>query len=288
MAKSDVILPEFEKKDLPSMASGSLADTDKQVSKREMHVQTRELLQTIATLEMYRAQREVANYMELAYLRLADHPDQARDVRMTAHSARTQHIMTAGLMKKFTVTTAHIVNTLIPMTLDAVTELQSGEVVKEIFGQIIEIAEEMKIETESTQKRYLEIQAQIQENMASVSKRNKYVVDQQKKLGFQMEREQQLARAAELAQEELNEEKKRMEEELKLLQSKREQCWENTEKARVESKDSSSGRTFLDTALSPGPALSGGVQGVALNVVSATVNFFTGLFNSDKRSNNVR
>jgi hypothetical protein len=32
--------------------------------------------------------------------------------------------MTAGLMKKFTVTTAHIVNTLIPMTLDAVTELQ--------------------------------------------------------------------------------------------------------------------------------------------------------------------
>jgi hypothetical protein len=48
---------------------------------QEMHVQTRELLQTIATLEMYRAQREVANYMELAYLRLADHPDQARDVR---------------------------------------------------------------------------------------------------------------------------------------------------------------------------------------------------------------
>jgi hypothetical protein len=69
--------------------------------------------------------------------------------------------------------------------------------------------------------------------MASVSKRNKYVVDQQKKLGFQMEREQQLARAAELAQEELNEEKKRMEEELKLLQSKREQCWENTGKTRA-------------------------------------------------------
>jgi pantothenate synthetase len=69
--------------------------------------------------------------------------------------------------------------------------------------------------------------------MASLSKRNKYVVDQQKKLGFQMEREQQLARAAELAQEELNEEKKRMEEELKLLQSKQEQCWENTGKIKV-------------------------------------------------------
>ena len=66
--------------------------------------------------------------------------------------------------------------------------------------------------------------------MASVSKRNKYVVDQQKLLGFQMEREEQLARDAELAKEELNEEKQRMDEELKLLQSKREQCWENTGK----------------------------------------------------------
>lgn len=39
---------------------------------------------------------------------------------MTAHAARTQHLMTAGLMKKFTVTAAQIVNTMIPMILDAV------------------------------------------------------------------------------------------------------------------------------------------------------------------------
>lgn len=39
---------------------------------------------------------------------------------MTAHAARTQHLMTSGLMKKFTVTAAHIVNTMIPLILDAV------------------------------------------------------------------------------------------------------------------------------------------------------------------------
>lgn len=41
-------------------------------------------------------------------------------VRMTAHSARSQHLLTSGLMKKFTVTAGHIVKTMIPMILDAV------------------------------------------------------------------------------------------------------------------------------------------------------------------------
>lgn len=45
---------------------------------------------------------------------------------MTAHAARTQHLMTSGLMKKFTVTAAHIVNTMIPMILDAVELEASG------------------------------------------------------------------------------------------------------------------------------------------------------------------
>jgi len=44
-------------------------------------------------------------------------------VRMTAHSARSQHLMASGLMKKFTVTAFHIIDTMIPMILDAV-ELQ--------------------------------------------------------------------------------------------------------------------------------------------------------------------
>lgn len=39
---------------------------------------------------------------------------------MTAHDARTLHLMTSGLMEKFTVTAAHMVNTIIPLILDAV------------------------------------------------------------------------------------------------------------------------------------------------------------------------
>ncbi|KAH3786252.1 hypothetical protein DPMN_164358 [Dreissena polymorpha] len=38
------------------------------------------MVQTIAAIELYHAQREVANYLELAYLNLADHPDVAREV----------------------------------------------------------------------------------------------------------------------------------------------------------------------------------------------------------------
>ncbi|KAH3755836.1 hypothetical protein DPMN_190535 [Dreissena polymorpha] len=38
------------------------------------------MVQTIAAIELYHAQREVANYLELAYLNLADHPDVVREV----------------------------------------------------------------------------------------------------------------------------------------------------------------------------------------------------------------
>ena len=38
------------------------------------------MVQTIAFIELYHAQREVANYLQLAYLSLADHPDEARKV----------------------------------------------------------------------------------------------------------------------------------------------------------------------------------------------------------------
>ncbi|XP_053407959.1 uncharacterized protein LOC128559662 [Mercenaria mercenaria] len=192
----------------------------------ELPAETQEVLHTIATLEMYRAQREVANYLELAYLQLADHPEQAKEVRLTAHSARTQHLMTSGLMKKFTVTAAHIVNTMIPMILDAVVELQSAAVVKQIFGQIIKIAEEMKTETETTQQRYMKIQTEVQKNMASVTSRNKKVVSEKERIRVEMEREKQLAKAAKLAQEELDEEKQKMEEELTVLKSNRDKWME--------------------------------------------------------------
>ncbi|XP_053406926.1 uncharacterized protein LOC123546645 isoform X1 [Mercenaria mercenaria] len=246
----------------------------------ELPAETQEVLHTIATLEMYRAQREVANYLELAYLQLADHPEQAKEVRLTAHSARTQHLMTSGLMKKFTVTAAHIVNTMIPMILDAVVELQSAAVVKEIFGQIIKTAEEMKTETEATQQRYMEIQTEVQKNMASVTSRNKEVVSEKERIRVEMEREKQLAKAAKLAQEELDEEKQKMEEELTVLKSNRDKWMEQAGHA---GRSMGEEKTVFDSVLSPGAALGGGIGGVAVGLISAGVNFFTGLFRSDKR-----
>lgn len=38
------------------------------------------MLQANATVQLYHAQREVANYLELAYLHLSDHPDVAAEV----------------------------------------------------------------------------------------------------------------------------------------------------------------------------------------------------------------
>jgi predicted YcjX-like family ATPase len=58
--------------------------------------------------------------------------------------------------------------------------------------------------------------------MASVTSRNKEVVNEKERLKVEMEREKQLARAAKLAQEELDMEKKKYEEELKILTEDRE------------------------------------------------------------------
>ena len=69
--------------------------------------------------------------------------------------------------------------------------------------------------------RYLEIQTEVQNNMASVSSRNKEVVSEQERIKVEMEREKQLAKAAKLAQEELDIEKQKYEEELKILTSDR-------------------------------------------------------------------
>ncbi|XP_053406936.1 uncharacterized protein LOC128559426 [Mercenaria mercenaria] len=126
---------------------------DKSPSTETQEVSVDKDQHTIATVEIYRAQRKIAYYFELTYLQLADHPEQAKAVRLMAHSARTQHLMTSGLMKKFAMTSAHIVDTMIPQLSDAVCELKSEAVVMDIFGQIIKIAEEMKTETESVFQR---------------------------------------------------------------------------------------------------------------------------------------
>lgn len=57
--------------------------------------------------------------------------------------------------------------------------------------------------------------------MASVTSRNKYVVSEQERIDIEMEREKQLARAAKIAQEELDVEKHKMDDQLKQLEANR-------------------------------------------------------------------
>lgn len=68
---------------------------------------------------------------------------------------------------------------------------------------------------------YLTIQTQIQDNLAKVNERNKFVVDEGKRLQVEMERQQQMAKAAKSAEEQLAREKREMEEELETLKRNR-------------------------------------------------------------------
>ncbi|KAH3755792.1 hypothetical protein DPMN_190491 [Dreissena polymorpha] len=62
--------------------------------------------------------------------------------------------------------------------------------------------------------------------MASVNDRNKHVVKESERLKLEMERQEQMARAASLAQKELEEEKKRMEEDLETLKGQRDRMFQ--------------------------------------------------------------
>ncbi|XP_060560833.1 uncharacterized protein LOC132720672, partial [Ruditapes philippinarum] len=205
------------------MASKSSAE----VSVQDLPVDARAMMQAMAAVELYRAQREVANYFELAYLKLGDMPYVARQVRKTANNARTQHLMTIGLMKKFTLTAGHIVNTMIPMILDAV-ELEDRDIIFDCFGQILDMANDMKKEAENTQQRYHVIQAQVQGNMATIVEQNKKVIDEEKRRTIEMEREKDMLKASKLKEKLLEEEKRKMDKELENLKQYRDQMKEES------------------------------------------------------------
>ncbi|XP_052236506.1 uncharacterized protein LOC127848220 isoform X2 [Dreissena polymorpha] len=116
--------------------------------------------------------------------------------------------------------------------------------------------------------------------MASVNDINKHVVKESERLKLEMEREEQMARAASLAQKEFEEEKKRMEEDLESLKGQRDLMIQVAEGAgRDMSVDDTN---FLDYSIRPSAAMGGGV-GVVLEVVGKAVNFFTSMFKGDKK-----
>ncbi|WAR27768.1 hypothetical protein MAR_013472 [Mya arenaria] len=83
--------------------------------------------------------------------------------------------MTSGLMKKFTMTSKHVVQTLLPMIRDGV-ELQDADIVRDTFGQILDLAEDMKKESERTKASYYQIQGKVQKNLGEVDERNTTVM----------------------------------------------------------------------------------------------------------------
>ncbi|WAR27641.1 hypothetical protein MAR_013345 [Mya arenaria] len=203
------------------------------VSKLEKSVllEKDETLQLTA-VRLYHSQREVARYLELGYLNLIDHPDIAKEVRLTAHDARAQHLMTSGLMKKFTMTSKHVVQTLLPMIRDGV-ELGDADIVRDTFGQILDLAEDMKTESEKTKASYYKIQGKVQENLGDVDKRNTTVkkTNEQKKIEKEMEekRQQQANENAEKLKVELAKSDKELEE----LRSRRKVMGEEIESAKT-------------------------------------------------------
>ncbi|XP_052768165.1 uncharacterized protein LOC128208656 [Mya arenaria] len=200
--------------------TGNLTDrqTTSQAS-NSLLLKNDETLQLTAA-RLYHSQREVAHYLELGYLNLVDHPYIAKEVRLTAHDARAQHMMTSGLMKKVMLTSNHVVKTLLVMIRDAV-DLRDADIVRETFGQIITIAEDMKNESEKTKESYYKIQGRVQENLGNVDKRNiKVKQTNEKKMEEKKLQEQKRQNAEEIA-EKLKEELANLDTMLKDLRSKK-------------------------------------------------------------------
>ncbi|XP_053391888.1 uncharacterized protein LOC128554628 [Mercenaria mercenaria] len=103
-------------------------------------------------------------------------------VQLTVLSAQTQHTKVLDLMKKFTMAAAKILNTMKPL-IDAGAKFQSVAVIKETFSHIMKITEEMKTETKTTQLRYMEIQHEIQKQIA---KRNEELAREKKEMEKQL------------------------------------------------------------------------------------------------------
>lgn len=242
------------------------------------------MIQTLAAIELYRAQREVANYLQLAYLKLANMPDVARQVRETANNARMQHLMTNGLMKKFTLTARHILDTMIPMILDAV-ELQDKDIIVGCFAQIIEMAKDMRKEAQDTRERYIVIQTQVQGNIATIGTKRKEVLDENKRRAIEMERQKELLKASKLKEKQLKEEKEKMDKELENLKQYRDQIKEDSVNILKKQGKDDEESSFLDAAIVPCIALGGNI-GLAIGVIGVigAVNLFKSIFDKKKVS----
>ncbi|XP_060580421.1 uncharacterized protein LOC132737181 [Ruditapes philippinarum] len=232
---------------------------------------------TIAAVEVYRALRAVAQSLEFAYLSLADHPEQSKKVRMTAATAQMLHLQSAELMDKFSVTSAHIVETMIPIILDAVLDLKDEELVKDALDMIIEQAEDMKQEAEKMRDGYKDAYTGLQENIGDVLIWNQHVDNEKKRLKEDMETEKNNLRAAKRAQEELDEEKQAIDNNLEMLQSDRAMFREQAGMAG--GNMAANGNDGFIEGMKVGASVAGGIGAFVGGVLGG----ISDLFNRDKR-----
>ncbi|XP_052788384.1 uncharacterized protein LOC128223142 [Mya arenaria] len=238
----------------------------------------------LTAVRLYHSQREVARYLELGYLNLIDHPDIAKEVRLTANDARAQHLMTSGLMKKFTMTSKHVVQTLLPMIRDGV-ELGDVDIVKDTFGQILDLAEDMKTESEKTKASYYKIQGKVQKNLGEVDERNTTVkkTNEQKKIEKELEEKKQ-EQAKESAQR-LKEDLAKSDKELEDLRSRKKAMGQEIEKD-IKALDVDDGPTIIDDVL--GSLSIGGVPQAAKTILTAGVGLISGFFKDRKMKSQIK
>ncbi|KAH3892626.1 uncharacterized protein LOC127858039 [Dreissena polymorpha] len=194
------------------------------------------MLQTMTTVEMYRAQREVAQYLEMALLMSADHADVAKEIRITAHESRSQHLMTSGLMKNFAVTALDIVSRKIPKLFVGL-KMKKPPVIKTILNQILATAEEMKTETEYTRKRYYDLHGQVQNNIITVNTKTNDNRKKSDELKVRMEKEKQQAKLAKEQEHKLGKTKADLDKDIQKLKQKRDNLYGSAKREQENRKD---------------------------------------------------
>lgn len=153
------------------------------------------VIQTIAILELYRAQLSVATHLELAYLKLYDNLDIANEVHLVASSAKDLHEMSAHMIRDMQ-TNATLIKTKFSLLSDAIS-VQTAWLLEIRLHEIMPLIKHMKAETEKAITIDKDTQKLVKECNRRVSERRQH--SKEKSLDHQFKQ------FLEYAQEERNE-----------------------------------------------------------------------------------
>ncbi|XP_053373243.1 uncharacterized protein LOC128546159 isoform X2 [Mercenaria mercenaria] len=182
-------------------------------SKAQVDSSSRDTLQTIALLELYKSQRAIAHYLELAYLSFYDYPDIENKVLTASHFARVKHRITAYSEWYWLV--ERLMWKLEDLTICDFSEID----------RVIEGACRLKKMTEQFQKSYIELQDIIRnlmkrcENSTSLRKHKEAKARDKKSIRSEEERNKESMRESYVLQSKVNLETSHLtkEEKMKLM-----------------------------------------------------------------------